>query len=64
MKTIDWESKPIYIRFGILNSVFSTLNWHFAFFNSTIYGEAGGGKNVPVDSCEGLGLYTILLGWL
>ena len=25
-KTIDRENKPIYLRFGILNSVFSTLN--------------------------------------
>ena len=36
LKTIDWENKPMYLRFGILNSVFSTLNWYFAFFNSTI----------------------------
>ena len=28
LKTIDWENKPIYLRFGILNSVFSTLNWY------------------------------------
>ena len=30
LKTIDWENNPIYLRFGILNSVFSTLNSYFA----------------------------------
>ena len=64
LETIDWENTPIYLTFRILNSVFLTLNWYFAFFNSTIYGQAGGGKNVPVYSCKGLGLYTFLLGWL
>ena len=36
LKTIDWENKLIYLRFCILNSVFSTLNWYSAFFHSTI----------------------------
>ena len=36
LKTIDSENKPICLRFGILNSVFSIQNWCFAFFNSTI----------------------------
>ena len=26
LKTIDWKNKPIHLRFGILNSLFSTLN--------------------------------------
>ena len=30
-----WKNNPICLRFGILNSVFSTLNWYFTFFNST-----------------------------
>ena len=66
LKTIDWENKPIYLRFGILNFVFSILNWYFAFFNYTTYGQSGGGVggDVPVYSCGRLGLYKILLGWL
>ena len=26
LKSIDWENKPMYLRFGILNSIFSTQN--------------------------------------
>ena len=43
LKSIDWENKPMYLRFGILKSIFSTQNWYFAFFNSKIKGPAGGG---------------------
>ena len=57
LKCIDWEKKLIYLRFAISNSVFSTLKWYFAFFNSTIYGQAGRVNNVRVYSCEGLGLH-------
>ena len=32
-ETFDSDNKPIYLRFGIFNSVFSILNWCFAFFN-------------------------------
>ena len=52
----------MYLRFGILKSIFSTQNWYFAFFNSKIKGPAGGGGNVPAYSRERLGVYTILLG--
>ena len=64
LKTIDWETKPIYRRFGISNSVFSTLNWYFAYVNCPIYGQAGEEENVPAYSWEGLGSHTFLLGWL
>ena len=36
LKTIDPKNRPLYLRFGILNSLFSTPNWYFTFFNSTI----------------------------
>ena len=64
LKTMDSETKSIYRRFGISNSVFSTLNWYFAYFNSPIEGQAGEGENVLAHSCEGFGLYTFLLGSL
>ena len=60
--------KPIYLRFGILNSVFQ--HWigisHslIPFFRDKLVGEGRGRGNVPVYSCERLGLYIILLGWL
>ena len=62
LKRIDWEKKSIYIRFEILNYVFSTVNWYFELFNSAISGQADGGENVHAYSCEGLGLSTFLLG--
>ena len=54
----------MYRRVGISNSVFSTLNWYFAYFNSPIEGQAGEEDNVLAYSCEGFGLYTFLLGSL
>ena len=60
--------KPIYLRFGILNSVFQ--HWigisHslIPFFRDKLVGEGRGRGNVPVYSCERLGLYIILLGRL
>ena len=44
------------MRFGILNSVFSVLNWD----KMEVVGRGGG----DVYSCEGLGLYSVLLVWL
>ena len=64
LKTIDSDTKPIYRRFGISNSVFSILNWYFAYLNSPTEGQAGEGENVLAYSCEGFGLYTFLLGSL
>ena len=55
-KSIDWEPKPIYRKCGVSNSVFSTLNWYFAYFNSQIQGQVGEEENVSVYSCEELGL--------
>ena len=64
LKIIDRGNKPIYLRFGILNFVFFIwyyIDTHFLIpqFRGNLLWE-----DVPVYSCEGLGLYTILLGWL
>ena len=64
LKTIDSETKPIYRGVGISNSMFSTLNWYFAYFNSPIEGQAGEEDNVLAYSCEGFGLYIFLLSSL
>ena len=36
-----WSYMAIYLRFGILSSIFSIPNWYFSFFNSTIRGNLG-----------------------
>ena len=64
LKTIDSETKPIYRGVGISNSVFSTLNYYFAYLNSPIEGQAGEEDNVLAYSCDGFGLYTFWLGSL
>ena len=64
LKAIDSDTKPIYRRFGISNSVFSTLNWYFVYFNSPTEGQADEGGHIIAYSCERFGLYTFLLGSL
>ena len=62
LKIIDLENKPIYLRFGILNFVFSIL-----IFRIFLIPQCRGNlvwEHVPTYSCEELGLYTILLDWL